>query len=82
MFARSDTDHSFYLLAGQVVHNGRTKVLQFGTGGQQTVDGYFGGGADVGNLLIVVRPFGYVEEPFGGVGVFEEVAELKLERKI
>jgi hypothetical protein len=31
--------------------------------------------------LVVVCPFGYVEEPFGGVGVFEKVAELKRSSK-
>lgn len=63
MMRRSDTDHSFYLLAGQIVNDGGADVLQRRARGQQTVHGHLGGRPNVGRLLVVQRPLGDVQQP-------------------
>lgn len=57
---RSDTDHGFYLLAGQVINNGRSNVSQSWRGGKQTVYSNFGGSTNIGRLIIVIIPFGNI----------------------
>lgn len=72
-----DTDHSFYLLARHVVDYCRAAILQHWTVGEQRVDAHFCCDADVASLLVVERPFRYVQKPFGRTQVLEHVRNLK-----
>ena len=73
-----DTDHSFYLLDGQVVNNGRAPLLQRRSIGEERRDGHFGRHPDVAQRgrRVRRRPFGNVEQPLGTVAVLEQVADL------
>lgn len=50
---RSDTDHSFYLLAGQIMNYGRTDVLERWACSQQAMHRNLSGSANIGSLLII-----------------------------
>lgn len=72
-----DTDHGFYLLAGEIVHDGTAHVPQLRILAEQRVHGHLGGHADVGDLLAGVVPLADVHQPLGGGQVFKHVAHLK-----
>ena len=73
-----DTDHSFYLLDGQVVDDGRASLLQRRSVGEQRRDGHFGRHADVAQRRRRVRrrPLRNVQQPLGAVAVLKQVANL------
>lgn len=73
----TDTDHSFYLLAGQVVYDSRPPVTQFGVVRQQTVHCHLGSDTDVTDGLVAVLPLGDVQHPLTTAQVFKEVTHLK-----
>ena len=73
-----DTDHSFYLLDGQIVDDGAAALLQERPVGEQRRHRHFGRHSDVAQWRRRVRrrPLRYVQQPFGTVAVFEQVAHL------
>jgi len=73
-----DTDHSFYLLDGQIVNNGRAPLLERRSVGEERRDGHFGRHSDVAQWRrrMRCRPLGDVKQPFGAVAVFKQVANL------
>lgn len=75
-----DTDHSFYLLAGKVVNDGRAADLQIFRVREQRVyrnlsrHPYV---ADViADILILMRPLRYVEQPFRAAEILEHICQL------
>ena len=70
------THHRFYLLGAEVVHDGAAVVPQGSRVAQQSVDGHLGRHPDVGQVLTLVVPLGYVKQPLTGRVVLEQVGKL------
>lgn len=75
-----DTDHSFYLLAGKVVNDSRAANLQIFRVREQRVYRNLGRHpyvADVvADILILMRPLRYVEQPFRAAEILEHICQL------
>lgn len=80
LIGRKDTDHSFYLLAGKIVDDGGAADLQVFRVWEQRVHrnlSRYPYVADITtDILILMLPFRYVEQPFRTAEILEHICQL------